>query len=93
MQDSYINPRKRVTYIFEVIDGGDEPAFKVTSEDDPTNPIVGRPSSSVAQIALNRIAVCSPSMNPLGGLLCVVTVSRTLKDICEMACTATLMST
>mmetsp|Transcript_57571 Transcript_57571/g.102842 ORF Transcript_57571/g.102842 Transcript_57571/m.102842 type:complete len:129 (-) Transcript_57571:53-439(-) len=37
LQDSYLNPRKRVTYIFEVIDGGDEPAFKVTSEDDPTH--------------------------------------------------------
>jgi hypothetical protein len=37
---SLVNPGERCQYICEILDGGSKPLYKVTSMDDPENPIV-----------------------------------------------------
>jgi hypothetical protein len=42
-------PNKRCDYVCEILDGGNSPLFKVTSMEDPDNPII-RDASSGAWI-------------------------------------------
>ena len=44
---SMFYPNKRCEYMCEILDGGNEPLFKVTASDDPSNPMIKASSSGV----------------------------------------------
>ena len=44
---SMVNVEDKCDYICEILDGGEQPNYRVTCEDDPTSPIEGKSTSDI----------------------------------------------